>query len=33
MSKRVINEEVKPRIGLYKTDFRTLCENWKNPEA
>lgn len=32
-SKRVINEEVKPRIGLYKTDFRTLCENWKNPEA
>ena len=33
MSKRVINEEVKPRIGLYKTDFRTLCENWKSPEA
>ena len=33
MSKRVINEEVKPRLGLYKTDFRTLCENWKNPEA
>ena len=33
MSKRVINEEVKPRLGLYKTDFRTLCENWKDPEA
>ena len=33
MSKRVINEEVKPRLGLYKTDFRTLCENWKNTEA
>lgn len=29
---KVINEEVKPRIGLYKTDFQTLCENWKTPE-
>ena len=32
MSKRVINEEVKPRLGLYKTDFRALCDSWKNPE-
>ena len=29
---KVINEEVKPRIGLYKTDFQTLCETWTNPE-
>lgn len=32
MSGKVINEEVKPKIGLYKTDFQTLCESWKNPE-
>ncbi|MBR2281234.1 MAG: hypothetical protein IJ863_01275 [Spirochaetales bacterium] len=32
MSSRVINEEVKPRIKSYRTDFATLCENWKNPE-
>ena len=32
MSKKVINEEVKPRLGLYKTDFWALCETWKNPE-
>ena len=32
MQGKVINEEVKPRIGLYKTDFQSLCENWKNPE-
>ncbi len=31
-SAKVINDEVKPRIGLYKTDFPTLCESWKNPE-
>lgn len=29
---KVINEEVKPRIGLYKTDFQALCETWTNPE-
>ena len=29
---KVINEEVKPRIGLYKTDFQALCESWTNPE-
>ena len=32
MSSKVISEEVKPRLGLYKTDFPTLCETWKNPE-
>lgn len=32
MSGRIINEEVKPRIGIYKTDFKTLCDTWKNPE-
>ena len=32
MSGKVINEEVKPRIGLYKVDFKTLCEKWNSPE-
>jgi hypothetical protein len=32
MSGKVINGEVKPRIGLYKTDFQTLCETWSVPE-
>ncbi len=32
MSSRVINEEVKPRIKSYRTDFNALCERWKNPE-
>lgn len=29
---KVISGEVKPRLGLYKTDFETLCQNWKSPE-
>lgn len=32
MSSRFINEEVKPRIKSYRTDFTALCEHWKNPE-
>ena len=30
-SGRILNEEVKPRLALYKTDFQSLCDNWKNP--
>lgn len=29
---KVINDEVRPRLGVYKTDFENLCLNWKNPE-
>ncbi|MCQ2412146.1 MAG: hypothetical protein MJ057_04250 [Sphaerochaetaceae bacterium] len=29
---KVINDEVRPRLGIYKTDFENLCESWKNPE-
>ncbi len=32
MSSRFINEEVKPRIKSYRTDFNSLCEHWKSPE-
>jgi hypothetical protein len=32
MSGKVINEEVKPKIGLYKVDFKTLCDKWNSPE-
>ena len=30
-SGRVLAEEVKPRLALYKTDFQSLCDSWKNP--
>ncbi len=29
--KRVLNNEVKPRLALYKTDFPTLCAFWEVP--
>ncbi|MCR4675690.1 MAG: hypothetical protein K5634_00470 [Sphaerochaetaceae bacterium] len=29
--KRFMIDQVKPRAGLYKTDFATLCENWIIP--
>ncbi len=30
-NKRVLNNEVKPRAALYRTDFQTLCAFWKVP--
>ena len=30
--KRVLANEVKPRAGLYRTDFKTLCATWKLPD-
>ncbi|MGX8685968.1 MAG: glycosyltransferase family 2 protein [Spirochaetales bacterium] len=31
-NKRVFVSEVKPRAGLYRTDFQTLCEKWRIPQ-
>ena len=33
MNAKVINNEVRPKLGLYKTDFNNLCISWKNPEV
>lgn len=30
-SGKVLTDEVKPRIALYKTDFKSLCDNWREP--
>ena len=31
-NKKVLQTEVRPRAGLYRTDFTSLCEKWKIPE-
>ena len=31
-NKKVLASEVRPRAGLYRTDFATLCSKWKIPE-
>ncbi len=31
--KKYMNEKVKPRVGMYKTDFASLCNNWVLPES
>lgn len=32
MDRHLIAEEIKKKAGLYKTDFKNLCENWVSPE-